>query len=169
MYADMEELIRCTRSALVNNGLAVIQPILKEDGQQVIKTILVHADGGQIESVMVIQGYDSIKTFGATITYLRRYAYQAMLNIAADDDIDQAEAQTPSKKPKENTPAPEPSRKTYNDKEFYALLEAWGKMVASGNNTPERILAMVRSKADLTKKQIDAIHALKPETEGETQ
>lgn len=87
-YADLEEIIKKTRPALTKNGLAVIQlPQLVEKGHILI-TILAHQDGGTIQSEMRIPELGELKKFGGGITYLRRYAYQAVVGVTADDDLD---------------------------------------------------------------------------------
>lgn len=85
-YADLEQLISATRPALAANGLAVVQRITED----ALTTDLMHADGGVISSRNELprMGQD-IKAYGAAITYLRRYAYGALLCISADDDLDE--------------------------------------------------------------------------------
>lgn len=85
-YADLEQLISATRPALAANGLAVVQRIEKD----VLISELLHADGGVVFSHNDLPrvGQD-IKAYGAAITYLRRYAYGALLCISADDDLDE--------------------------------------------------------------------------------
>lgn len=104
-YADLEQLISCTRPALAENGLAVVQII--SDGE--LLTMLVHADGGELHSRMKLPqlGQDP-KAYGAACTYLRRYSYAALLCLAADDDLDedgQGACETETKKP---APRPAP-------------------------------------------------------------
>lgn len=85
-YADLEQLISCTRDALSKHGLAVVQRVL---GDTLI-TELLHGGGGVLASTMRLPnpGQDP-KTYGAAITYLRRYSYAALLCLAADDDLDE--------------------------------------------------------------------------------
>jgi hypothetical protein len=85
-YADLEQLISCTRPALAANGLAVVQRVIDD----ALSTELVHAEGGTLVSRTELprMGQDP-KSYGAAITYLRRYAYSALLCLAADDDLDE--------------------------------------------------------------------------------
>ena len=85
-YADLEQLISCTRPALAANGLAVVQRVTED----ALTTDLLHAKGGRISSRTELprMGQDP-KAYGAAITYLRRYAYSALLCLAADDDLDE--------------------------------------------------------------------------------
>jgi hypothetical protein len=91
-YADLAELIEATRPALSKNGLSVIQFPGKlnrdSDSWRVeITTMLLHASGEWLrgESEMPCAKRDA-QGLGSAETYGRRYAYQAMLSLAAEDD-----------------------------------------------------------------------------------
>lgn len=139
-YADLEQLISATRPALAANGLAVVQRITED----VLTTELIHADGGVLASCCELprMGQD-IKAYGAAITYLRRYAYGALLCISADDDLDEdAEEAGPPRaegRPAERT---EPQRKAKASGDEGALASAaqvnWvkAKMDASDKVAP---------------------------------
>lgn len=91
-YADLEEILTKTRPALSANGLALIQTV--EHGQQgpLLVCRLMHAQGGMMSSEVAMPGVRDLgdpKSFGAAITYLRRYMVTAMLGVAADDDLDE--------------------------------------------------------------------------------
>lgn len=96
-YADLATLIEATREALAKHGLAVVQfPQLS--GQNVtVTTLLTHESGEWMQNDLTLpgkgQGKDGAVRFdaqsiGSAITYARRYAYQAMLNIAGEEDDD---------------------------------------------------------------------------------
>lgn len=91
-YADLEEITAKTRPALSSNGLALIQTV--EHGQQgpLLVCRLMHANGGMIASEVSMPSAKDLgdpKSFGAAITYLRRYMVTAILGVAADDDLDE--------------------------------------------------------------------------------
>ena len=91
MYADMGEIGKKTTPALSKNGIAVISiPTVrnKTTGGHVLRTMLAHKSGARIESILEIPDQGEVKNFGGYITYLRRYQVSAMLNIAADSDLD---------------------------------------------------------------------------------
>lgn len=96
-YADLEEITAKTRPALSENGLATVQVVgpAKHGGGLALFTQLVHEQGGMLVSeislALDLAKGGSIKDMGAVITYLRRYAKGAMLDVAADDDLDQQE------------------------------------------------------------------------------
>lgn len=86
-YADLEQLLECTRPALAANGLSVVQLVLDSK----LVTVLGHESGASIRSELPLPGKPESdpKTYGAMMTYLRRYAYGALLGLAADDDLDE--------------------------------------------------------------------------------
>lgn len=86
-YADLEATINATRPALSKNGLSVIQPICDDK----LLTVITHSSGQYIESSMLLPAQigDDPKQYGAKISYLRRYAYQALVCVMADDDLDE--------------------------------------------------------------------------------
>lgn len=95
-YADLEEINNATRAALTKHGLALIQPIQTQAGEKnldtFIDTMLVHKDGGTLVSRLAIRGareFNDQKEFAAEVSYMRRYAVTAILNLAADDDAEQ--------------------------------------------------------------------------------
>jgi hypothetical protein len=93
-YADLAELIKVSRPALTKNGLAVMQQILTdEDGMTWLHTILTHTSGQWIETRMrVVPTKNDPQSFGSCVTYLRRYSYAALINIAVSDEDDDGEA-----------------------------------------------------------------------------
>lgn len=98
-YADLEEVLSKTRPALSKYGLAIFQLVTEEEvatsesrtvSRTVLRTVLTHSDGGKIEAVLALnRAGDDIKTFGASVSYLRRYQITPMLGVAADDDADE--------------------------------------------------------------------------------
>lgn len=172
-YADLEELIGCTRPALSANGLGVMQPVQWVDGAHVLDTILVHTSGEVISYRMILPAdFSDIKKFGAVISYLRRYAYQAILCIAADDmdaEGDSAAARQAKQVARTQQKDEEKQAKPYySDEELGKHLETWKEAIAAGKTTPERIIKRVSSEVVMTPKQIKTIQGL-ANANGETQ
>lgn len=97
MYADLPHIIESTRPSLTKNGLSVTQEFVQVAEQSLIRTTLFHNSGEWIESYVIIpkpdlsseKGIPFIQAFGKHITYMRRYAYSALLMISpGDDDTD---------------------------------------------------------------------------------
>jgi hypothetical protein len=83
-YAPLDSILNAVRAPLAANGLVVVQ--ILDDGALV--TSLIHDSGAILSGRLDLPAVDDIQAFGSAITYLRRYAIQAMLGIAAEDDDD---------------------------------------------------------------------------------
>lgn len=174
-YADFDQLIAATRPALVENGLAVIQLINSgADGSSSIETRLVHQSGACVTAVLTIArpNFERVQDFGKLISYLRRYAYSAILCLAADDDEDgikplsgaeggdqqtNCQRSAPSGKQRPTEPGELP---WYPQEAFDKNLETRRKGVAEGKTTPEKIISLIESKARLTDEQRAVLMAL---------
>ncbi|WP_454752107.1 ERF family protein [Cupriavidus necator] len=91
-YSDMQEIRDKTTPALSKHALALMQIVTdKPNGGTHIRTIIAHKSAARVESSLsVARGDADIKTFGATITILRRYIVTAMLNVAGEADLDES-------------------------------------------------------------------------------
>lgn len=90
-YAPLDSILTAVRGPLADNGLAVSQLLDSDpDGLPFLVSKLLHKDGGVIEGRTPIPHADgeTVQAFGSAITYLRRYALQALLGIAAEEDDD---------------------------------------------------------------------------------
>jgi hypothetical protein len=85
-YAPLDKIIEGVRPALTDNGLAFTQLL---DGPDLV-TMLLHESGATLAGRMPLPrgNGETIQQLGSAITYLRRYALQAMLGIAAEEDDD---------------------------------------------------------------------------------
>jgi hypothetical protein len=94
-YADLASVIDATRPALAKNGLVVIQmPRVNHAAKMLTMTTkLLHSSGEWIENDLTVpatqQGnrYD-IQSIGSAMTYTRRYAWQAIVGVTAEEDDD---------------------------------------------------------------------------------
>jgi hypothetical protein len=83
-YAPLDTILGAVRKPLADNGLALTQLI--NDNELV--TLLIHESGGRLSSRTPLGPRGTVQDFGSAITYLRRYAVQSMLGIAAEEDDD---------------------------------------------------------------------------------
>ncbi len=92
-YADLAEIVKASRPCLTKNGLSVIQQILpNDDGQNILHTILCHSSGQWIESRMrILPAKPDVQSLASYITYIRRYAYAALVGVVASNEDDDAE------------------------------------------------------------------------------
>jgi len=100
-YADLGSVLEAVTPALHANGL-VISQCMQADPPS-IETVLLHADSPQeMHSYTPIVWADKTdpQKFGGGITYARRYALMAMLNLNAEDDDGQhARQPAPAREP----------------------------------------------------------------------
>ena len=91
MYADLPQIINISVPILAKHGLTVMQPISSEGDQIVVETIIVHGESGEYFSRkcgwprMQGRAMNEMQAMGSVITYARRYALAAILNIAQED------------------------------------------------------------------------------------
>lgn len=93
-YLTLDKLIAETRPILQKHGLAIVQGCTYiERGDSLVpalRTEVIHAeDTGAIEfTTPLYLGDKTMQGLGAAITYARRYAWQSVLGIAAEEDTD---------------------------------------------------------------------------------
>lgn len=108
-YATLDSIIDGARKALSSNGIAVSQALERgHDGQPVLVTRLLHKDGGTLVTELPVDlpKGGRIQELGSLITYARRYALCAILNIAAEEDDDGTERKAATA-PKGQAPRPQ--------------------------------------------------------------
>lgn len=88
-YADLAACLKACRDQLAENNLCVVQTTEKsENGQTVtVITTLGHSSGQWMRGYLTLKPTKADpQGIGSAITYARRYALNAMVGIAADDD-----------------------------------------------------------------------------------
>lgn len=90
LYADMGDIIDALRPHLAANGLSVVQGVGTKGPDNVVTTRLLHSSGQWVEDTMRLPGLRDAtpQSFGSAITYAKRYAYGALLNVVIDDGDD---------------------------------------------------------------------------------
>lgn len=144
-YVTLDKLILATRDELQKNGLSVLQmPLSKDTGEIGIQTILLHESGEYIESQPLYMKpvKNDPQQAGSLITYLRRYSYQAILNLNTGED-DDANIVTHTEPPKSSNG----SLTEGQIKRLYAIAK-------KVEVTPTQIVAVIKkdfNKVDVTK------------------
>lgn len=94
-YADLSAVIAATRPQLSKHGLVIIQMprVSLQHKTCTIMTLLTHTSGQWMRGDLpfVMESLDP-QSIGSAITYGRRYAQQALLNLAPESDDDGATA-----------------------------------------------------------------------------
>jgi hypothetical protein len=158
-YADLSSVMDACMPALTSNGIAVTQPVKREDGEIVLYTILHHADSDQTlddGGLPLIVNKRDMQGLGSALTYARRYGLMAMAGISADDDDGNAAAAAapppaPRQKPAEPpTEAIETARSSLFNADSLDVLKAiFVGLPASVRNVQAVIDAKDARKAEL--------------------
>jgi len=92
-YADLGSVIESAKPVLSTNGLSIAQ-LVENDGPMIgVTTILMHTSGEWLQSTMTLpmldeKGKSAAQVAGSIITYIRRYAYGAIIGLYTGDDDD---------------------------------------------------------------------------------
>jgi len=99
-FADLNSVRDAVIPLLNENGILVLQPMVNLDGNEYVKTVLLHDSGETIESYtkIVCKAQNDPQALGSAITYARRYGLQSLVCIGAEDD-DSEKAMARNEKP----------------------------------------------------------------------
>lgn len=89
-YADYNAVVSSTRGDLQEQGLRVKQVLGHLDGKLAVTTRLIHLSSGQYiqDTAPVAYKDNDPQSQGSGVTYMKRYAYVAMLDLLVDADDD---------------------------------------------------------------------------------
>lgn|SRR6202167_5603978 len=91
-YASFASIVKASRPALTENGLAVTQRVTFESDISVLITMLLHTSGEYLSSTIKIRPTkEDPQSFGSYLSYIKRYAYAAIVGVICDDEDDDAE------------------------------------------------------------------------------
>jgi hypothetical protein len=99
-FTSLDTLIAATRAPLNEACIVITQfPAVDEQGRPVLRTVLTHGPSGEeiTSDTPLYLSRNDMQGLGAAITYARRYAWAAMLGIAAEEDTDGEPAGAPEK------------------------------------------------------------------------
>ncbi|WP_019100712.1 ERF family protein [Chromobacterium haemolyticum] len=87
-YADLGAVHDAIDNALDKNDLTPFQtPVASDDAKLHLQTLLIHKSGEYIGGTLVMpMSKQDPQGYGSALTYARRYALAAMLNVTQDDD-----------------------------------------------------------------------------------
>ena len=134
-YASLSAIIETTQKPLSECGLVIIQT---PTGENELTTRLLHESGEYFEDTYTMRPQkNDPQGLGSAITYQRRYAYGAIINLNIDEDDDGNEG---SKRPKKPETKPELKESTEQFKkvvEFLIKDGEWEKVEKKYAVTPE--------------------------------
>ena len=103
-YADLTSVREASMEILNKYGLSILQPMGEGDDKIRVFTILLHVSGQYIGGVLSMKPVkDGPQEIGSLITYFRRYSWQAIIGLSADDDDGE---KAMGRKKKESAPEP---------------------------------------------------------------
>lgn len=87
-FATLNAVREACIPVLNKHGIGVFQPTTVIDNKLYLETMLLHESGEFITGLyeVVVGKVNDPQASGAALSYARRYALQAMVNIGADDD-----------------------------------------------------------------------------------
>lgn len=90
-YASLGATIETARAVLAKNGLSVTQLLGNDGDKPSVTTMLLHTSGQYLSSktslpLVEMKGCNEAQRAGAVFSYARRYALQAILNMASEDN-----------------------------------------------------------------------------------
>lgn len=95
-YADLATILKTVRPVLSRHGIAVTQTTgITDSGAVILITALMWRNESIVGRYPVAPVKADPKGYGSAMTYARRYALQAIVGVAADDDDDGNAASAP--------------------------------------------------------------------------
>lgn len=90
-YSDLAQVIESSKEVLTKNGLAIVQLVGPTTDKVVLTTILTHSSGEFFKTessidLIDMKGCNKAQCAGASLSYLRRYAYQAIIGQPSEDN-----------------------------------------------------------------------------------
>lgn len=94
-YADLASVMDACLPALNQNGIAVVQPIERDEPGLSVVTRFIHTSGETLECpIPLMFGKQDMQGLGSAITYARRYGLMALAGVAPEDDDGNAAAES---------------------------------------------------------------------------
>ena len=122
-YADLSSVIAATQPALAKNGLVILQQAVVNAKEQsvTIRSTLAHVSDQWIENELILPAvmaakdgklrFDAQSCGAFAMTYGRRYAYQGLVGVAAEQDSDGNGLTTKNATPQNGKPTLETPQK----------------------------------------------------------
>lgn len=159
-YATLEAVTETIRPVYAKYGLAIVQfPVSGDNGSYGLETRIVHKSGEWMSATAFMRPVkDDPQGVGSLITYLRRYAAQAVAFLASADDDGNAASNNAQKL--ENAP----TKKVEVDKDAHkaALVKIGDDLNAvADKDKRSRIRELVfrgKSKADINAMAVEALN-----------
>lgn len=87
-YATLDTILDAVCPVLGAHGLALVCGVATADGTVRVTTRLAHASGQWVETALAVPQPATLQELGSAVTYLKRYAINALLAIEGETDDD---------------------------------------------------------------------------------
>jgi hypothetical protein len=95
-YSTISDYEKAIRPALKKNGLSVSQIIVKSETGHDLVTMVLHSSGQFLKSTLKLNPEkQTMQGFGASVTYMRRYALAAILGLDGTEDAEDKKDEVP--------------------------------------------------------------------------
>jgi hypothetical protein len=97
-YASLSAHLKQIKPVFAKHGLAIVQCPIGSSDTVGVRTIVIHTDGGSLESDCLIRQDEKMdgQKAGSIISYIRRYSLASVAGIATADDDAQSAVPAPS-------------------------------------------------------------------------
>lgn len=165
-YATLGACIDAAKPILKKNGLSVIQ-LMGDDGNgnATMETVLGHLSGEYISTACIIPiaklagggANNPAQVMGASVTYIRRYQFAAIIGLAQDDD--DASSATKGTVNKSKSQEPDDDKPWYDESDYQADLNGVTQAIKGG--TPvDQVISQISQKFKINKKYRELIKAI---------
>jgi hypothetical protein len=138
-YADLTSVWDAIRDAFQSEGLSVSQlPSMNDQGASCLETILMHTSGQFIAAACPLNpSKNDPQGVGSAITYMRRYALQAVAGVCADDDDGEAAHGRGNNKKQNVAGEPVKKKPSWSDADKVKVGELRAKLMEYGQGGEE--------------------------------
>ncbi|WP_422490280.1 ERF family protein [Endozoicomonas sp. ALE010] len=160
-YASIDDVVAAVQPVLHRYGLSYWFEQQQNGPNITITCNLTHVSGHTICNTatgpMDNTGKKSVlQQIGSTVTYLKRQTLVGILGVACTDD------DTDGYVPDMKDSAQPPVKNHYPDADFKRLLPEWRASIESGQQSADRIIRKINSKAPATPQQVQQLKAIQP-------
>ena len=105
-YADLGACLEAVESALLDNGIAVLQETFEDSSGVTVETVFLHESGEERRcgKLHVPASKQDPQGYGSALTYARRYSLMTACGIAPEDDDGNAASKPAASKPAARAP-----------------------------------------------------------------
>jgi hypothetical protein len=170
-YANLDQTLDLLMPVIAKHGVAwMTKPTTDGNGKPALHYRAVHAASGEVEAdtMPLFVGKGDMQGYGSALTYARRYAVQAVFNLAAEDDDGRATMYTPPPEPQPELLRDDLVAELVATKKKAAVEQEWLRTVlvgAGASDVPAGDVTLATIKRLSESQAMDVLDALNAEIE----